>query len=263
MNILSWEHIAEKDSAEDALGGGGKSVSLTVGVFDGVHIGHQALLRETVSRPDSLPAAVTFRNNPAILLEPEGYGGDIQTHLQKMDTLAGMGVGLIILIDFSSDFSKLTGRQFFDILMDRLSLSFIVLGSDFVCGYRGDTSAYDIRTLMKPKGIPVAIIPPILYGGLPVSSTRIREAVRKGDMSSAKAMLGRNYSLDMRGVVSGEEEGEAVIARGAILQAVPDKGEYPVIIQGGDERVHGSIRVADGWVRYKPRIRQAMQIYFL
>jgi riboflavin kinase/FMN adenylyltransferase len=147
--------------------------------------------------------------------------------------------------------------------MDRLSLSFIVLGSDFVCGYRGDTSAYDIRTLMKPKGIPVAIIPPILYGGLPVSSTRIREAVRKGDMSSAKAMLGRNYSLDMRGVVSGEEEGEAVIARSAILQAVPDKGEYPVIIQGGDERVHGSIRVADGWVRYKPRIRQAMQIYFL
>jgi riboflavin kinase/FMN adenylyltransferase len=166
---------------------------------------------------------VTFRNNPAILLEPEGYGGDIQTHLQKMDTLAGMGVGLIILIDFSSDFSKLTGRQFFDILMDRLSLSFIVLGSDFVCGYRGDTSAYDIRTLMKPKGIPVAIIPPILYGGLPVSSTRIREAVRKGDMSSAKAMLGRNYSLDMRGVVSGEEEGEAVIARSAILQAVPDR----------------------------------------
>ncbi|HOV63789.1 MAG TPA: FAD synthetase family protein [Spirochaetia bacterium] len=262
MNILSWENFLSDDADREAALGTKKKVALTIGVFDGVHAGHQSLLAEVVKEKDCVSLVVTFTENPAKVLTPDEYGGDIQTQDQKLATLAQIGIDAVILIDFSSDFSKLSGRQFFDILLSRLSLAYVVLGSDFVCGYRGDTTASDIRLMLEDKHIPVAILPPMLYRGKPISSTRIREAIRQGDLASAHAMLGRSYILDMKRVTVEGKDGEGIVQVDEILQPVPEKGEYPVIIQNAHERKIGSMRVADGWIRYKPLMRQTMYIEF-
>jgi riboflavin kinase/FMN adenylyltransferase len=179
------------------------------------------------------PTAVTFRENPRKLLDPAGYGGDIFSLEQHLEVLEVYGVEQAVLIDFSEKFSKLKGQEFIVLLEDRMHVVFLVIGANFRCGYSQDTGVSFIKTMNEKRGIATDVVPPVVEGSLPVSSSRIRASIAAGDLEAAAAMLGRNPELDLRGSIprSGGGEGGRYFPapRGRIL---PSSGRYEALVRG-------------------------------
>jgi riboflavin kinase/FMN adenylyltransferase len=183
--------------------------SMTVGIFDGVHIGHQALIKRIVSHnadcrgasrdashdacscsdtPEKkTPVVVTFRENH----KTEEDTGNIQSFEQKAAMLEKLGVEILLVIDFTESFRRMSGIEFLEILLLHGNIGFFAVGSEFRCGYQQDTNAQAIRDFFVSRNIPVEIVPEVMEGSLPVSSSRIRNAIAHGDLQLAEKMLGR------------------------------------------------------------------------
>ncbi|MCL1929266.1 MAG: FAD synthetase family protein [Treponema sp.] len=163
----------------------GKRTALTIGVFDGLHRGHQALIAKiTEKAPEYLPTIITFRNNPKKL---EG----IISFEEKTALLDSLGISLAVIIDFSEHFSKINGRDFLKALNGYLCPAYMGLGENFHCGYHRDTDAMAFKALAESLGIETEIIPPVMEGGSAISSSRIREALRTHRFEEAALLLGR------------------------------------------------------------------------
>jgi riboflavin kinase/FMN adenylyltransferase len=206
---------------------------MTVGVFDGVHRGHAELIRRIVSR-GPCPTVVTFRENPKKILSPRPYEGDIFSLEQKLAALEELGVARAVLIDFSEEFSKMNGWEFINSLESRGNAVFLAIGANFRCGYRHETGAELIRRKNGLKGIPTEIVPPVLRGNEPVSSSRIRAAISGGDLAGAGALLGRKFELDLSGIrgfplVKDKEEG-MVFDASSLHRITPAAGRYRVFL---------------------------------
>lgn len=214
MEVIKWSdflHNGIHDIGEAAV---------TVGVFDGVHIGHQELVRKIQNYRGETGAAsplvFTFENNPSAFFHPYKFLGTITTVEQKMRLFEGMGIGNIVLIDFSADFSKLTGSEFFSIIRKHTDVRYVCLGKNFHCGRDNDTNSQRVRKMFDPEGITVEILDQITFKGEPVSSTRIRKNILAGNIADVNAMLGKPYELDCS---SGCNE---------IAQILPADGRYAV-----------------------------------
>ena len=211
MRVISWEEYTAVNS-EQVTGNMNCTLSLTVGVFDGVHRGHQALIQRickpypaSLSHPENqnsdprcsllpvpcslIPTVVTFRQNPLRVLRPDAFTGDIMNLEEKLHFLEVLGVQLTVLIDFSAEFSKISGRGFIDLLLCR-PVTLIALGQNFRCGYQLDTGAEEIRNLAGERGLDYWIAPPVMDEGRPVSSSRIRQALAAGQKAEAERLLG-------------------------------------------------------------------------
>jgi riboflavin kinase/FMN adenylyltransferase len=224
MEILDWEEALKNNAPPRS--------ALTLGVFDGVHRGHRALIEKIVSR-GPCPTVVSFKENPKRRLLGEAYEGDISTLDQKLRTFEELGAARTILIDFSVEFSRLKGREFIDLLDERLNLAFLALGSNFRCGYKQDTGAKSIREINLRRGIPTEVVPPVLDGEGPVSSSRIRKAILEGDIDEAARMLSRHVELDLGGLrPSPGGGGESVYDLTAARRICPAAGRYEVLIHG-------------------------------
>lgn len=221
MRILNW------DSWTVGADGSGRPSAVTVGVFDGVHIGHRALIGRILSRAGDLdPTVVTFRQNPKELLHPETFHGAVLTLRQKLESLEESGIGTCVLIDFSGNFSKLGGNEFVSTLIRSCGVRFFAVGNDFKCGHRLSTNAPMLRDIARGLGAEVDIVDPVLVGGERVSSSLIRSELARGRTDRANAMLGRPYTLDLR-AVEREYSGTTIKllprARGYVL---PRNGQY-------------------------------------
>ena len=189
MRIVDWN---------DFTGGGlpfAGPLALTVGVFDGLHLGHRALIDRILGESGALATVVTFSQNPLRVVRPEGFAGDIFSPERKLALLEELGVGLVVMIDFSREFANMSGRDFIGLLLDGRPVRLVALGSDFRCGYGLDTGAGDIAALAAERGVETWIAPPVMDGGWPVSSSRIRIALAAGHLAEAERLLGRplNY----------------------------------------------------------------------
>ena len=188
MQIINWENLKNLEL-------GGKKTALTIGVFDGLHRGHRALIAKIIEKsPMFLPTVVTFRENPKKPGNKREKTDDIIGFKEKMTLLEDYGIALSVIIDFSEDFSKMNGRDFLEALNRYLSPAYIGLGEDFHCGYRKDTDAKTFKSLAESLGIEAEIIPPVMEGGLPVSSSRIRSALKQGRSEEAALLMGRPIS---------------------------------------------------------------------
>jgi riboflavin kinase/FMN adenylyltransferase len=116
---------------------------------------------------------------------------DIISFEEKTALLDSLGVPLCVIIDFSEHFSKIKGRSFLETLNRYLCPAYIALGANFHCGYRRDTGAGEFKEMAEGLGIRAEIIPPVMEGGLPVSSSRIRRALQAGRIEEAALLLGR------------------------------------------------------------------------
>jgi len=183
MRVISWDEYAGGPPLEP--------LAVTIGVFDGVHLGHQALIRRICAEP-YIPTVVTFRHNPLKILRPQAFGGDILNTDQKHRVLEGMGVRLTVLIDFTEKFSKMSGRGFIDLLLGNQPVKLVVLGRNFRCGYGLDTGAEEIRSFAEARGVAAWIADPVMDHGQPVSSSRIRQALAAGNTGEAERLLGRS-----------------------------------------------------------------------
>jgi len=241
MKVITWEELGRGVRLTEPL-------AAAVGVFDGLHLGHMRLLDAVRAQDGLSKGVVTFRENPKKVLRPSSFHGDIFTIEQKLEALAGLGLDTCLLIDFSGDFSKLAGRKFLSLLRDRGHLRFLAVGADFRCGYRLDTDAMGIRDYYAECGIETRLLESLQVGGHPVSSSRIRKALCEGRLDDARALLGRDYALDLRGARLSVSGGKlhAKLAGG---QVEPARGAYEALLSwnGGGASVAAS-RGDEGWV---------------
>jgi len=227
MRVIEWPQFLEETSPL-----GGNPSAVTVGIFDGVHRGHQALISQVVSqKPRAAPVIITFRQSSHKKKSGYGHTGDILTFRQKIALFESLGVSLTIVIDFSESFSRMGGADFLQILYEYGNMSFMAVGSDFRCGYQLDTDALLIRELNARRDIPTCIVQPLTEGGLPISSSNIRAAVTRGKLETAGAMLGRPFTIDLLGASSRVNTSGGVAydiaGSGGIL---PPPGKYPVLL---------------------------------
>lgn len=226
MKVYEWEHI---DFVTLPQG-----VSLTIGVFDALHVGHRELIHRTCENPFGVESTViTFRDNPLKLLQPGAYPGNVLTLDQKLERIAALGVASVLLIDFSLDFSKLTGTEFIGRINALFRPRMLVLGKDFRCGHRNDTDAQHVRSLLEPQGVVVDIVEPVLDNGFPVSSTRIRAAIQAGDLHAARKLLGSDFFVELGGAAVETNHQAYLVQLSTLAQVLPAAGTYDVTMYPG------------------------------
>jgi len=218
----------------------------TIGVFDGLHKGHQALVnavREQASGNRTI--AVTFTKNPKQVMAPAQYAGDLFSPRQKLEAFAASGLDLCILIDFSENFSKMSGEDFIQSLVQSCGVRSFIVGWDFTCGYRLSTKAVDLRHIAALHGARVDIIAPVLLDGALVSSSKIRSTLLQGRTDLALAMLGSPYTLDVRGYGMESRADVRFTKLDASLSVIPAQGRYAAQVRKDDRIVAESVLVLE------------------
>jgi len=238
MNIIGAASELQRD---------GRGVCLAIGVFDGVHLGHQHIIRQTLEdarRQGALAAVLTFDRHPNAVVAPERVPSLIQTLPQKLRAVAALGVEAALVIPFDLAFSRQTGREFTLHLARELApLRSICVGADFVFGHRRSGQVALLETLGAELQFAVHGLAAVMLHGQVVSSTRIREFIQAGQLAAAGEMLGRPYALAGR-VVAGDGLGRQLGFPTANLETaglcLPPNGVY-----AGRARVRGqTYRVA-------------------
>jgi riboflavin kinase / FMN adenylyltransferase len=213
----------------------GRKVSVAIGMFDGVHLGHQQLIRQAVSdaeQHEGLAVVVTFDRHPNNIIAPERVPPLIYSPSQKERAISGLGVEATVIIPFTQEFSQQPAEAFVRMLTQRLSpMHSVSVGSSFVFGHRRGGNVTLLQKLGQEFAFVVHGIAAVSLDNEVVSSTRIREAVRAGDFNAASQMLGREYALCGR-VMQGDQLGRKLGFPTANLNVrgllVPAGGVYAV-----------------------------------
>jgi riboflavin kinase/FMN adenylyltransferase len=221
-----------------------KRAVVTIGNFDGVHIGHQALFYEVIERAylvDGTAVAVTFDPHPLRLLQPESRLPLITPFEQKAELIERSGMDVLVCIPFTREFAALRARQFVeDLLVRKIGMKAIVVGEDYTFGKNREGTVAMLQAIAPQLGFEVVVTGTIgAVKGLAarVSSTAIRELVFNGDMEAAQKMLGRPYQVRGR-VVTGRNRGGRLLGfPTANLQLLdelcPKTGVYAVKVEVG------------------------------
>ena len=232
MVRFTWEEIesiaAGKTALPDVFARG---TALTVGNFDGPHIGHDSLFARVRSEGEKyalIPGVVAFKQSLGAFKSKGFYEGDLSTLAQRLSVIEARGMAFAILIDFSDKFGKIEGRSFLSMLVHGCGMKFIAEGWDFRCGYRGAYGMKEIRAFSLESGIVSEFPEPTLYEGERVSSSLIRLRIFEGDIRSAEAMLGRKYVLDCSASVWKKDGCALTAERSAFAQVLPERGIYGV-----------------------------------
>jgi len=205
----------------------GRGTVVTVGSFDGVHLGHQAVLEEIRARADATDARavlLTFEPHPLRVLRPHLAPGILSTPREKTEILAQCGLDFVVFLRFSRALAEYSPRRFVEeILVGRLGVTELVIGHNHAFGRNRSGDATTLQEIGGELGFAVDLIEPVRTGDSPISSTRIREAVAGGAIEEARAGLGRPYSF-LGKVVRGEGRGrELGFPTANLLVDAPDK----------------------------------------
>jgi phosphoribosyl 1,2-cyclic phosphate phosphodiesterase len=173
--------------------------TLAIGNFDGIHLGHQAILRASVARAhemQAVPTALTFDPLPQKVLRPESAPLRVTTTEQRLRCFAELGVEAALVLPFTHDLARLTPEEFVDqILVRDLKVRAVFIGENFRFGHKQSGNARILLLLGAERGFDVVILPPVIYKGEIVSSTIIRREIASGDVSHAGRLLGRPFVL--------------------------------------------------------------------
>lgn len=211
--------------------------ALAIGNFDGLHLGHRAILAATHAT-GLTPAVLTFEPHPSLVLRPQNPALRIYGFAEKCRLLRGCGIEALFLARFHSGYAALTPQQFIaQELRHRCNAQHIFVGEDFAFGQkRGGSIA-----MLQEAGFAVTIVPPVLVEGTRCSSTRIREALAKGDISTANQLLGTPYTISGR-VTPGQQKGRTIgfptlNIPFRSLMATPAYGVYQVELSDGQRGI--------------------------
>ncbi len=211
----------------------GKDMLLTIGVFDGVHLGHKYLisrLKALAWQRNLLSGVVTFRQHPLVVMSPQTKLPSLTDLSQRINLLKNEGVEAVIPISFTRELAQLSVRQFVSLLKEYLGMQGLVIGYDFALGRNREGTGDALRALGQDMSFTVNVIPPVMINGDVVSSTAIRNALANGDMKRVQKLSGYFFSLHGR-VVTGAGRGLELGFPTANLavnseQAIPADGVY-------------------------------------
>lgn len=222
--------------------------TVTVGSFDGVHLGHQAVLQEIDRRARAAGRAsvlVTFDPHPLEVVNPDAAPPLLTTGPERLEILAQSPLDYVLILRFDRQLAGLPPESFVrDILLERCAVRELVIGHDhgFGRGRSGDVET--LRRLGAREGFEVDVVDPVDFGGQHVSSSRIRRAVAGGDLLTARAMLGRPYGVVGR-VGKGERRGRLLgiptinLTELSPRKLLPPDGVYAVAVEWRGGRVGG------------------------
>ena len=182
---------------------------LTVGVFDGVHLGHRQLIEQVKRRAGERGlkgGVVTLHHHPQKVLSPQSSLTYLTTLEQRIALIKGLDIDLVAVLPFTSALARLSASEFVALLQKHLRMRSLVIGPDFALGRGRQGDAAALSALGQEMGFTVEVLPPVMVGGQMVSSTAIREALVRGDLATASRLLGRPYSLSGK-VTPGDERG--------------------------------------------------------
>ena len=227
----------------------GHSSVLAIGNFDGIHLGHQAILRATVERAHALhavPTALTFDPSPRKVLRPETAPPRLSTNAQRMEWFNALGLEAVVVLPFTLDLARLSPNEFVEqILVRDLHVKAVLVGENFRFGHKQAGDVKLLSELGSKHGFDVVIIPPVVYRGEVVSSTIIRREVAEGDVSHAARLLGRPFALTGE-IVSGTGTGRKftfpTLNLAVEQELLPARGVYVTrACLEGETRSHRSV----------------------
>ena len=209
---------------------------VTIGSFDGVHRGHQAIINHLVhgAHAAGLPAVVvTFFPHPVVVLRELQGPIYLTSDDERARLLADLGVDHVITLAFDQELASHTAQQFMQNLVDHLHLSRLIVGYDFALGHIRQGDIPTLRHLGETLGYEVDVVSPTTINGQAVSSTRIRQLITQGQVSEATLLLGRWYRLSGR-VVHGDGRGRGIGIPTANLaiwpgRVIPARGVYATL----------------------------------
>jgi riboflavin kinase/FMN adenylyltransferase len=221
-------------------------VVLAAGTFDGLHLGHQALIRhamEEARRIHGTAVVMTFDRHPCALVRPDQCPRLLTTQSAKLRTLEGLGIPALLLLEFDEMLASLPPEKFIgEIDAAAHPLHMICVGSQWSFGKGGAGNIALLESFGKEMGFSVSQISPVEVGGVQVSSTRVRAAIAAGEFNDAEACLGRPFLLRgnvVRGAGLGSKIGFPTANLETLGMQLPPKGVYAVrvhhdgIITGG------------------------------
>lgn len=211
-----------------------KGAIVAIGNFDGVHLGHQALLhmadRLAKARRSQI-AVYTFDPHPTRFLKPGALLKLLTTEQQKLRLLKSFGVEVVCLEPFNAKFARMTPEAFAQVLLS-LKIQAVVVGNNFTFGHMGVGNPALLKKLLEPQGVIVEVVSDVVIDGAVCSSSQIRNALTQGDVQKAAKMLGRYYSVDGT-VVTGAGRGSSIGIPTANLkpdnELVPGNGVYSTL----------------------------------
>jgi len=197
--------------AATELANGSRKVCLAIGVFDGVHLGHQQIIRQTVTdahQHDAVALVVTFDRHPSAIVAPDRVPPQIFSRSQKLRAIESLSADVLLEIPFNQAFSQKTGEVFIrELAHDLGTIHSLCVGANFVFGHKRSGDVALLQTLGAELHFHVHGHAAVALDGELVSSTRIREAIRTGDLDAASQMLGRSYAICGR-VLEGDKIGQ-------------------------------------------------------
>ena len=212
-----------------------RGATVALGNMDGVHLGHRAVLAAAhAARPEAPLAVLTFEPHPREHFRPDDPPFRLTLLPAKAAALGELGAALVVALPFDADLAAMPAERFFrDVLRERLGAVHLSCGQDFAFGHRRGGDAGTLTRLAEAAGIGLTVVPPLVDGQGPISSTRIRRALQDGYPERATAMLGRPWEI--RGeVVHGDKLGRVLgwptanLWMGRYLE--PARGVYAVTV---------------------------------
>ncbi|HYX28756.1 MAG TPA: bifunctional riboflavin kinase/FAD synthetase [Pyrinomonadaceae bacterium] len=206
---------------------------LTLGVFDGLHLGHQLIMKTVVDRAkaiDAAPTVITFEPHPRAVLHPESAPPLLQTFDQKIEALSILGIEQTIIIHFDRAFSHVHAADFLrETVSSRLHAREVYLGRGFAFGHNRDGNIELLRRVSHELGFFADEVPEVRLRGKRIGSSRIRELLLSGRVNLARRMLGRPYGVEGP-VVRGDERGKQLGFPTANIEpqnrVIPHRGVY-------------------------------------
>src|ERR1700685_2456930 len=251
--------VGSADEWEERLGKDRPGTVVTVGNFDGVHLGHQKILRDVVARAAAtagrgntgevgeaqkqlLPAVLTFYPHPARVLRPQQAPSLLETLPQRLAGFSALGISAASVLQFDAVLAQASAEDFVrEYLVDTMRARAVLVGAPFRCGHKQMGDVELLRELGRRWGFEVVIVTPVVDGGDVVSSTAIREAVRGGRVEDARRMLGRPFAL-VGEIRPGTGQGRKLVVPTLNLateqETLPKTGVYvtETVLSGGSYR---------------------------
>ena len=216
---------------------------VTIGVFDGVHLGHRRLISELLRHArekDLLAVAITFRQHPedyTLAKSKLPFLTDIET---RVNLLEAEGIDIVVPLSFTRSLASLEAREFIELLRKHLRMQGLVIGSDFALGKDRAGDILMLQKLGEELGFTVTVVPPLVLNGETVSSTAIRKAMADGDMAKVHALTGRHFQLHGK-VVTGAGRGNDMGFPTANLDVGTGHALPPDGVYAGIAHVNGNV----------------------
>lgn len=230
-----------------------KNPVVTIGNFDGVHVGHRKIFSKLLERAKKISGdavVITFSSHPRKVLYPDMPLKIITTSNEKVNALFSLGIDNIILLHFTREMAQMSAREFYnDILITKLDAREMVIGYDHAFGKNREGTIEYLTGLCAETGIGLTRVDEEMLGERPISSTWLRQIIEEGDLPMSKKLLGRNYSLSGF-VARGEGRGRILGFPTANIvpddpdKVIPAQGSYSIIaVLPGGQKKRGMLNI--------------------